>query len=80
MSHAKKQSLVVTASGDRSIHDVARELSKAGFEVEQILDSINVITGKGPSGSKDKFRSLPGIADVSEDQPVDIGPPDSDVS
>ena len=30
---AKKQALVVTASGDRSIHEVAHDLKAAGFEV-----------------------------------------------
>ena len=79
MPHAKK-SLIVTTSGQGSIHDIAKDLSKAGFDVEEKLDAINVITGKGPANSIDKFRSVPGVVDVSEDQPVDIGPPGSDVS
>lgn len=74
------QSIVITTSGKRPVHEVARELEDAGFEVEQVLDAINVITGKGPSGIESKLRSINDVADVSEDFPVDIGPPDADVT
>src|SRR6185369_1643768 len=77
MSQEKKESLVVTTSGKRSIHDVARDLKDAGFEVDQVLDSINVVTGKGDAG---KLRSVQDVVDVSGDTPIDIGPPGSSVS
>ena len=77
MPQEKKESLVVTTSGKRSIHDVARDLKDAGFEVDQVLDSINVVTGKGDAG---KLRSVQDVVDVSGDNPVDIGPPGSSVS
>ena len=80
MPQAKKQSLVITTSGNRSIKDVARDLKDAGFDVEEVLESINVVTGKGKVGSKDKLRSVPDVVDVSEDHPVDIGPPGSPIS
>jgi len=77
MPQEKKESLVITTSGKRSIHEVARDLKDAGFEVEQVLDSINVVTGKGDAG---KLRSVQDVVDVSGDNPVDIGPPGSSVS
>jgi hypothetical protein len=77
---AQKKSLVITTSGQRSIHDVARDLKKEGFDVEQVLDSINVVTGKGHAGSEHKLRSVNDVIDVSEDNPVDIGPPGSEPS
>ncbi|HJY27247.1 MAG TPA: hypothetical protein VJ306_04370 [Pyrinomonadaceae bacterium] len=77
MPQEKKESLVVTTSGKRSIHDIARDLKDAGFEVDQVLDSINVVTGKGDAG---KLRSVQDVVDVSGDNPVDIGPPGSSVS
>ena len=77
MSQETKESLVVTTSGKRSIHDVARDLKDAGFEVDQVLDSINVVTGKGDAG---KLRSVQDVVDVSGDTPVDIGPPGSSIS
>jgi uncharacterized protein YnzC (UPF0291/DUF896 family) len=80
MPHAEKKALVITTSGKRPIHDVARDLSAAGFDVEQVLDSINVVTGKGHDASKDKLRSVKGVVDVSDDYPVSIGPPDAEIS
>jgi len=77
MPQEKKESLVITTSGKRSIHDVARDLKDAGFEVDQVLDSINVVTGKGDAG---KLRSVADVVDVSGDTPIDIGPPGSSVS
>jgi hypothetical protein len=80
MPQKKKQSLVVTTSGKRSIHDVARDLKNEGFDVEQVLDSINVVTGKGDAGSEHKLRAVQDVIDVSGDNPVDIGPPGSEPS
>jgi len=80
MPQAKKQSLVITTSGNRSIKDVARDLKDAGFDVEEVLEAINVVTGKGKADSKDKLRSVQDVVDVSEDHPVDIGPPGSPIS
>ena len=80
MPQVKKQSLVITTSGNRSIKDVARDLKDAGFDVEEVLEAINVVTGKGKAGSEDKLRSVQGVVDVSEDHPVDIGPPGSPIS
>jgi hypothetical protein len=77
MPQEKKESLVITTSGKRSIHDVARDLKDAGFEVDQVLDSINVVTGKGDAG---KLRSVADVVDVSGDTPIDIGPPGSSIS
>lgn len=77
MPQEKKESLVITTSGNRSVHEVARDLKDAGFEVEQVLDSINVVTGKG---DPDKLRSVQDVVDVSGDNPIDIGPPGAPVS
>lgn len=80
MAKKPKHKLVVTLSGDRSIHDVTRDLKAAGLEVEQALETIGVITGSAHSKSVAKLKSVPGVADVAADHAVDIGPPDSDVS
>jgi uncharacterized protein Smg (DUF494 family) len=76
----KKKSLVITTSGNRSVHDVARDLKDAGFDVEDVLDAINVVTGKASDDQKDKLRSVSDVVDVSDDTPVDIGPPDAKIS
>jgi len=76
----KKEPLVITVSGDRPIHEVAADLKKAGFDVEQVLDAIGSITGSADPGTVESLRQVPGVADVSADYPVDIGPPGAPVS
>jgi len=80
MGHPNKQSLVITTSGSRSIHDIARDLGAAGFEVNEILETINVVTGSAQADTKERLRAVHGVTDVSDDQPVDIGPPGAPIS
>ena len=75
-----KQAFVVTCSGNRPIHAVARDLKAAGFEVGQVLDSIGSVTGFAHPKITKQLKSIRGVADVSEDHPVDIGPPGAPVS
>jgi hypothetical protein len=74
---AAKGNWVVTMSGDRAIADVAKDLSKAGFAIERTLDQVGVITGKSHAKALTKVRAVRGVADVSPEQRVDIGPPNS---
>lgn len=80
MPREEKRSLVITTSGNRSVHDVANDLKDAGFEVEDVLEAINVVTGKASADQRDKLRSVNDVVDVSEDTPVDIGPPDAKIT
>lgn len=80
MAESKKQTMIVTISDQRPIHDVAQDLKKAGFDVEQIMEAINVITGSTDADSKARLKGINGVVDVSEDHPVDIGPPGQLVS
>jgi hypothetical protein len=80
MAKREKRSLVVTLSGERAIHEVTRDLKAAGFEVGQVLDSVGVVTGTAHPTHLAKLKRVKGVADVSADHPVDIGPPDADVS
>lgn len=74
------QDLIVTLSGSRSPDEVARDLAREGFQVGQTLHAIGVITGSAPPHAMASLRSVSGVADVSEDHPVDIGPPRAPVS
>ena len=76
---AEKRGWVVTTSQERTMDDVAKDLRKAGFTVEQVLEEIGSITGGAGEDIAEKVRSIPGVLDVSPDAPVDIGPPDSDL-
>ena len=73
----KGKKWIVTTSGDRSIKDIKKELTDAGFGVDQVLEDIGVITGT--ANDAERFRSISGVADVSPDQEVDIGPPDAPI-
>jgi hypothetical protein len=80
MAKKQKQSFVVTVSGDHPIHEVARKLKASGFQVDQVMDAIGVVTGSALPTSLAKLRKVAGVADVSSDHAVDIGPPGAPVS
>jgi hypothetical protein len=68
---------IVTTSGDRPAKEVAKDLKAAGFSVGQILEEIGSIIGEADERVIDKVRSIRGVADVSREGEVDIGPPDA---
>lgn len=76
---AKGKKWIVTTSGDQSLSDVKKKLTESGFTVDQVLDEIGVITGTTSDDVVDRLRSVSGVADVSPDEQVDIGPPDAPV-
>ena len=70
-----KRDWVVTTSGDRPVKEVAKDLRQSGFAVDQVLEEIGVITGAASEDVVKKARTIRGVADVSRDEPIDIGPP-----
>ena len=72
---AEQKKWVITLSPGRSPKDLRPDLEGAGFEVEQVMDAIGVVTGRSDEACAERVRSLPGVADVSGDEPIDIGPP-----
>lgn len=76
---AKGKRWIVTTSGKGSLKEVKKKLTESGFEVEQELDEIGIITGTTKDDDVERLRSVPGVVDVSPDQEVDIGPPDAPV-
>lgn len=71
---------IVTTNGERSLAAVKKELTANGFEVGQVLEEIGCITGTAGESVAEKSRSISGVADVSPDMPIDIGPPDAPVT
>lgn len=73
---------IVTASGDRSVTELAEDLARQEFIVEQVLAQITpgVIIGTAEDHVIDHVRRLPGVGNVAPDEPVDIGPPDAPIS
>jgi hypothetical protein len=77
---AESKTWIVTTSGDRPLGDVKKDLTKKGFAVGQVLDAIGCIIGEASEDIAKKLRTVPGVADVSPDEAVGIGPPDGDVT
>jgi hypothetical protein len=71
---------IVTTSGDRPLSDVMKDLEEIGFASDQVLDEIGCITGTASDDIAKRARAISGVADVSSDEPVDIGPPDTPVT
>jgi hypothetical protein len=74
---AKHPTWIVTTSPDRPVADIAKDLSAAGFKVEQTLGEIGVITGSSDEEAVEKARKVRGVADISPDAPASVGPPKS---
>jgi hypothetical protein len=77
---AERKNWVVTTSGDHPLSSVKKKLTETGFAIEQELDEIGVITGSAGDDVAERLRSVPGVADVSPESPIDIGPPDAPVT
>jgi hypothetical protein len=77
---AEEKQWVVTISGGRPIGEVAKDLTKSGFNVDNVLDQIGSITGHASDDVIHHLRAVPGVADVSPDHPIDIGPPGAPVT
>ena len=75
----KSRRWIVTTTGKGSLEDVKKNLTKSGFSVDKVLDEIGVITGTSNDDDVERFRSVDGVADVSPDEDVDIGPPDAPI-
>jgi len=73
---ASKTRWIVTTSGTRPLSDLTKNLSETGFDVDQVLDEIGCITGTASDDVANTLRGIPGVADVSPETPIDIGPPD----
>jgi predicted CoA-binding protein len=73
-----QKSWIVTTTSDRPIKDIAKDLQDAGFQVGNVNDEIQSITGSAADTVAEKLRSVPGVVDVAPDMPIDIGPPDSE--
>lgn len=68
---------IVTLSGDRPANEVKKELVKAGFKVEHVLGEIGSIIGSASDDAARKIGKISGVADISPDTSIDIGPPDA---
>lgn len=74
---ANERWVVTTDSANRSLKEIANDLSEAGFDISQTLDEVGVVIGTGDDNLVQRWRSIDGVVDASPESPVDVGPPDS---
>lgn len=70
---------IVTLTEGAGAAEIRSRLSKAGFDVDQVLDEIGVVTGSGDEDVAEKLRGLEEVEDVSPEGEIGVGPPDSDI-
>ena len=80
MRQSGKKTFIVTVSGKRPLSEVKRDLTASGLEVDQVLEAVGSITGRAEADAVKKLRAIKGVADICEDSPVSVGPPDAPVS
>lgn len=80
MNNTDETDWIVTIGVGHSIDRVAAELTKLGLVVGQVLAAAGVVVAHGTSLQANQARAVQGVGDVSKDQPVDIGPPDAEIS
>ena len=71
---------VVTISSDRPVSQIQQDLAAAGCSVKNILAEIGVIIADCDSNAVQAVRQISGVVDVSPDQTINLGPPDSPVT
>lgn len=80
MAGSRETQWIVTAAPGRSVLDLAADLRRAGFRVDQVLDAIGSITGTAEPASIAQVRAIDGVADVAMSHDVDVGPPGKDTT
>lgn len=76
------QEQVVISVSDDQVDDmsaVVEALRHAGLRVDEILDSVGVVTGTVDGDALGSLSTVPGVAEVERSHVVEVPPPDSDV-
>lgn len=77
---AKSTNWIVVTDQERPIEAIAKELAAAGFSIRDVLEEVGSITGSAESKLVQRLRKVKGVAEISPDTQIDLGPPDADVT
>jgi hypothetical protein len=61
------------------VEQVARALRASGMEVDRVLGTVGVITGRAPVGARPALLAVEGVSSVDEQRRVRLPPPDAPV-
>lgn len=67
---ATEENWIITLSHHRPIEEVAEDIKDAGFQIDRILRTINVILARGELNALANVRLIVGVTDVSRDHRV----------
>lgn len=67
--------LVVTVRPGSDLNVVAAQLARAGLQVHDKLEAIGSVTGSAEDADVTRLRNVPGVLDVTEGVPIQLGPP-----
>jgi hypothetical protein len=73
---------VVISVADDQVSDmsaVVAALRHAGLHVDEVLDSVGVVTGTVDGDGLGSLSTVPGVAEVERSHVVEVPPPDSPV-
>ena len=62
-----------------SLDGVVENLRASGMQVEQVLDTLGIVTGSAPADALDALRGVEGVASVDEELTHQLPPPDSPI-
>lgn len=65
----------VDVDDPRVIAEIAAELTDMGLEIDNILESLAVITGTCDSSAISSLEHVPGVLDVEPQRTVRVAPP-----
>lgn len=73
--------IAVTVRDDQlpHINELADRLRAAGMQVDQVFQTIGVITGSVTRLQRVLIETMPGVAAVEDQTSVQLPPPDADV-
>lgn len=77
---AGEQTWVVMVSPKTPLGPVKAALENAGLTVDRVLEAIEMVIAHGGEAQAEQARRITGVTSVTKEVPVDIGPPDAEVS
>lgn len=72
-------SVAVEDSYINKIQEVAQKLQSAGMNIEQVLNTVGIITGSCDSEKVESLSQIEGVSHVERSREYKLAPPESDL-
>jgi hypothetical protein len=74
-----KLSVLIADEHRTHLRDVLHRLREAGFEVDQVMDTIGTVTGSIDASKVSALSGIDGVAAVERSYDYQLPPPDADI-